>query len=324
MLQQTRVATVIPYFHRWMERFPTAEHLAEGEPEAVLRTWEGLGYYSRARNLQRAAQEIVASHAGRVPRDPEALQRLPGVGPYTAGAVASIAFDVPVPAVDGNVRRVLSRLADLPRPSVAAQQRWAASLVDPQSPGDFNQALMELGAILCTPRSPACDACPVQSFCAAHRAGTQEDRPLRAAARRIPSLREAVVALVREDAESRWLLLRRRPEEGLLAGMWEFPGVTVPDGGDPEEAARQLTDRLICRLCQSGPTPGRAAVTRLDDLVHMFTHRRVQYIPFLIRLGKGPPPRLANSSLKWVKRGTEGSLPLPVAQRTLWARIDAG
>jgi A/G-specific adenine glycosylase len=197
MSQQTRVETVVPYYLRWMERFPDPEALAAAEEEEVLRMWQGLGYYSRARNLLQAAREVVQSYEGELPRDPEALRSLPGVGPYTAGAVASIAFGQPEPAVDGNVRRVLSRLMDAPEPSPRELDRWARGMVDPDRPGDFNQALMELGAVVCTPRAPSCSACPVAAHCQAWGAGTVAERPARRARRPVPYLVEVVAVLVR-------------------------------------------------------------------------------------------------------------------------------
>ena len=160
MLQQTRVDTVIPYYRRWLERFPTVLALADADEEAVLGSWKGLGYYSRARNLHRAAQVVRDGHDGQVPSDPKDLRALPGVGEYTAGAVASIAFDLPEPVVDGNVRRVLARLHDLADPTPAQLRALTTELLDRARPGDFNQGLLELGATVCTPRAPKCGSCP--------------------------------------------------------------------------------------------------------------------------------------------------------------------
>ncbi|HBD99516.1 MAG TPA: A/G-specific adenine glycosylase, partial [Gemmatimonadetes bacterium] len=177
MLQQTRVQTVLAYYDAWLERFPDVEALADAETDEVLKAWEGLGYYRRARNLHGAARLIRERPDGGFPDTYARLRSLPGVGDYTAGAVASMAFGEAVPAVDGNVRRVLSRLFDEAKPP-ASWLRWKASeLLDAERPGDWNQALMELGATLCSPRSPRCGACPVVEWCASHRAGTQEQRP---------------------------------------------------------------------------------------------------------------------------------------------------
>ncbi|MGH7289297.1 MAG: A/G-specific adenine glycosylase, partial [Myxococcota bacterium] len=183
MLQQTRVETVIPYYERFLERFPSVQALADAEPDELMKSWAGLGYYSRARNLKAAAHKVVEEHGGRVPDDLEALRELPGVGRYTAGALASIAFDRPAPIVDGNVARVLARLLDLDFDvkSPAGQRRlWdeAAALADGPSPGDLNQALMELGALVCTPRAPRCPLCPLREDCRGLAAGRAEALPV--------------------------------------------------------------------------------------------------------------------------------------------------
>jgi A/G-specific adenine glycosylase len=177
MLQQTRVDTVRPYFERWMRSYPTIDALADADLDDVLRHWQGLGYYGRARNLHRAARLVRERHDGRLPGDPSALRKLPGIGEYTAGAVASIAFGARAPAVDGNVRRVLARLHGLADPGAAELRRLATALIPAERPGDFNQALMELGATVCTPRSPACGACPLTDWCRAQALGRQEVIP---------------------------------------------------------------------------------------------------------------------------------------------------
>ena len=177
MLQQPRVETVVRYYDPWFERFPSLLALAEASEDQVLKAWEGLGYYRRARNLHQAARIIVESHSGSVPTDLEALRALPGVGEYTTGAVASIAFDIPTPAVDGNVRRVLARFFDEERPDPAWLRRVAREILSRDRPGDWNQALMELGATVCKPRSPRCDRCPVSRWCSAYALGTVDERP---------------------------------------------------------------------------------------------------------------------------------------------------
>lgn len=177
MLQQTRADTVIPYYERWLRRFPTLDALATAEPDDVLKQWEGLGYYSRARNLQRAARFVRERHRGDVPSEPSALRELPGVGDYTAGAIASIAFGRAEPAVDGNARRVLSRLLDIADARPTGLNKVATALVPNERPGDFNQAVMELGATICTPRNPRCDECPIGELCRSRARGTQHLRP---------------------------------------------------------------------------------------------------------------------------------------------------
>jgi len=202
MLQQTRVEAVIPYYRRWLARFPDWPSLAGATDDEVLLAWKGLGYYGRARNLHRTAQVVCERFGGRPPRDPRELRSLPGVGEYTAGAVASIAFGRKVPAVDGNVRRVLSRLLDVGDPTPARLRDEATRLIDPDRPGDFNEALMELGATICTPRSPRCDACPVADECGALAAGTVAERPLRRVRRRVPRVEYAVAVVVAEAPDA--------------------------------------------------------------------------------------------------------------------------
>jgi len=271
MLQQTRVETVIPYYKAWLDQFPTLEALAGAEETEVLRAWQGLGYYSRARNLHRGARVVRDRFHGELPQDPETLRSLPGVGEYTAGALASIAFDRVAAAVDGNVRRVLSRLFDLPKPGQAELRSLATELVDPSRPGDFNQALMELGALICTPRSPDCGECPLKDHCAALASGTVEERPAGKERKPVPEVHVAVLVMAaqgraldgpgtlgdgsgshgdgpgsHDDSPGRdkgpeggvRFFLRRRPPEGLLARMWEFPGIEMGRGKVAMETTR--------------------------------------------------------------------------------------
>jgi A/G-specific adenine glycosylase len=319
MLQQTRVGTVIPYYRRWMEQLPNVEALAGARPDEVLKLWEGLGYYARARSLHQAAREVIARYDGAIPADPMKLRTLPGIGPYTAGAVASIAFGVPVPAVDGNVRRVLSRLADEPFPSDPELRRWGTALVDPESPGSFNQALMELGSLVCSPRLPACEGCPVARFCCSRAAGTQEERPGRTRPRPIPRIREVVAILLDVGRESERVLLRRRPESGLLGGMWELPGAVLP--GDPREGALALARELIGCLGGVPPPWLGERMAALPPLDHAFSHRKVTYVPFLIPVRGVAARRVREHGLRWVAWGEVDSLPLPVAQRALLDQV---
>ncbi|HEX7118882.1 MAG TPA: A/G-specific adenine glycosylase [Longimicrobiales bacterium] len=313
MLQQTRVETAVPYYERWLERFPTVDALAEAPIDDVLHAWAGLGYYSRARNLHRAAQVVRERHRGTLPDDPDALRDLPGIGDYTAGAIASIAFGRPEPAVDGNVRRVLSRLYDLPDPGAAELRARAAALVDADRPGDFNQALMELGATVCTPRTPACDGCPLASHCRARAAGTQLERPRPKRAKPVPECDVGTAIVV---APGGALLLVRRPDDGLLGGLWEFPGEPVRPGEASVEAARRAaaaavggagtattTARSATAAVAEAPaeapaeasvdaTPTTASASRsvsratqtdgtpLGAVTHTFTHRRITYHAF--------------------------------------------
>jgi A/G-specific adenine glycosylase len=270
MLQQTRVATVIPYYERWLTRFPTLATLADARLDDVLHAWQGLGYYSRARNLHAAARVVRERHGGSLPDDTALLRTLPGVGDYTAGAIASIAYGRRVAAVDGNVRRVLARVLDEPSPATSRLRGIAASLVPPDRPGDFNQALMELGATVCVPRAPRCGECPITRVCRAYARGTQHARPARKRSAAAPAFDIATAAVF--DRAGR-LLLVRRPARGLLAGLWGLPGEELRGGDDVATAARRAARRVL----------GTAARTRLRELgetrtfSHTYSHRRERY-----------------------------------------------
>ncbi|MFO7246069.1 MAG: A/G-specific adenine glycosylase [Thermaerobacter sp.] len=265
MLQQTRVDTVIPYFHRFLQRFPTLESLAAAPLEDVLAAWEGLGYYRRARHLHAAARAIVDRHGGRVPADPAELRRLPGVGPYTAAALASIIHGRPVPALDGNVIRVMARVlaepGDVTRAPVRqALARAVEALQAHNHPGDVNQALMELGAVICRPRAPECGSCPLQAACEGWRRGDPERYPSRGARAAAPVEERAAALLVVPGAG---VVLRRRPERGLLAGLWELPSV---EGRGPGAA-----ERLAALLARAGfgAVPGRVLERRRWVFSHL-------------------------------------------------------
>ena len=310
MLQQTRVETVIPFYERWLDRFPSIDHLARAEPDDVMRAWEGLGYYSRARNLHRAAGIVRERYAGRVPDDPAVLRALPGVGDYTAGAIASIAYGVPVPAVDGNVRRVLCRLLDDPDPTPAHLRKTAADLVPADRAGDFNQALMELGATICTPSSPVCRRCPVAPHCRSRAAGTQLARPATKPKRAVPVIDLASAVLVRDDA----VLLTRRAS-GLLAGLWSFPSSPLNDDGDARRGARGLARSFGLRVLSA---------ESFGVVEHAFTHRRHRYhiVRMDVTTARGAPRTRGgdNAEYVWAPLGGLRDFALPAAQRRI-ARI---
>jgi A/G-specific adenine glycosylase len=303
MLQQTRVETVIPYYQRFLARFPDAASLARAPEDDVLSLWAGLGYYTRARNLHRAAQQIVRDHAGALPGDADSLRALPGVGRYTAGAVASIAFDRPEPVVDGNVTRVLARLrgidGDVASPAVM-RRLWqeAEALARGCHPGDVNQGLMELGATLCTPRAPRCPECPWRRSCRAFRDGTAESLPVkkpRAAPREV----EAVAGVIAR--RGRWLVVQR-PPAGLLGGLWELPGGDCRRGEAPSHAlARSLRERVGLTIRNAEPC---------GHVAHVFTHLRLRLHVF--RCGDAPG-RVARADLaahRWLAPGRIDALPL--------------
>ena len=345
MLQQTRVDTVIPYFLRWMERFPTLRSLAQADGEEVLRLWQGLGYYARARRLQEVVREVEAHYGGAIPSDPGLLLAMPGIGPYTAGAVASIAFRVPVGAVDGNVRRVLSRLLDEPRPSAGRLEQVAAALVDPDQPGEFNQSMMELGSLVCTPRAPKCDSCPVRPFCRSRAAGTWLDRPEMVSRGPLRERLEVVAVLLGRGTppargkgqgnaagglpgHGEWrALLRRRPAEGLLAGLWEFPGLEVTDGVDAAPRVRELVGALmdaagISSLAECGRPDEQGALVAMPPFEHLFSHLRVRYLPYVVRVAVPPGLSTPTETLRWASARDAVNVPLPSAQRRLWASVE--
>lgn len=272
MLQQTRVTAAIPYYERFLSALPSIRALAEVDDDRLKKLWEGLGYYSRAKNLKAAAMRVVNEFDGKLPADFKALQTLPGIGEYTASAIGSIAFGLPTPTVDGNVLRVLARLRrsheDVSRPQTKrAFTEDAATLLDPARPGDFNQAMMELGAMVCLPNgAPLCDVCPVSSFCASR--GTEDATALpvkpEKPARTVKLL--TVLVLVHENK----ILIRRRPETGLLAGMWEFP---TCEGHQKKKELEQEFEGTI---------------TPLGRKTHIFTHIEWHMIGFRITCEKRP------------------------------------
>jgi A/G-specific adenine glycosylase len=293
MLQQTRVDAVIPYYARFVARFPTLEALAAAPEEEVLALWSGLGYYARARNLHRAARTALARHGG-LPRGLEELRALPGFGPYTAGAVASIAFDVRAAAVDGNVTRVLARLflvdADAKSTSTRAEiAALAGALVPSARAGDWNQALMDLGATVCTKPVPACVRCPLLTSCEARRAGRAREIPP-ARVRPAPRTLHVACAVVRSGDS---LLLARREGRGLFGGLWDLPSAEVPPGPGAREALRvALAARGLVLEAAEAPEPGEAADAgaALAHVSRVLTHRRLELVAFAFRASGRLPP----------------------------------
>jgi A/G-specific adenine glycosylase len=317
MLQQTRVETVIPYYERFMARFPTVAALADADADELMSHWAGLGYYSRARNLRAAAAQVVREHGGRVPDDVEALRALPGVGRYTAGALASIAFDRPAPIVDGNVARVLARLLDLDLDvtSPAGQRRlWgeAEALADGPSPGDLNQALMELGALVCTPRAPRCASCPLRAHCRGLAAGRAEALPVKAP-KQEPRPVEAVAALLARGPD---VLALRRPPTGLLGGLWELPGGELAAGEKPATGlARALRERV-------GLAPLRAQ--RLGEVTHGFTHRTLRLHVYRAAAPAGRVRRRDADAHRWLPLSALEALPLSALAKKALVLARAG
>lgn len=274
MLQQTQVETVIPYFQRFMTRFPNLASLAEADESDVLQAWEGLGYYSRARNLHKAARTVVEDHAGQIPADVATLKSLPGIGAYTAGAIASIAFGAPEPALDANIRRVTIRLLDLhDLPGNETDLKlwdFAHQVLPGERTGDYNQALMDLGSAVCTPIDPACQLCPLNSECLAFQRDTQSELPLRKPNAKIPH-KLVVAAVVTRGSK---VLLARRPSEGMLGNLWEYPGGAVPgDTSDLSAALEALLKERFGISVELGILLGiyKHAYTHFSITLHAFT-----------------------------------------------------
>ncbi len=282
MLQQTRVDTVIPYYLTFMEKFPTVQALAEAPEEEVLKCWEGLGYYSRARNLQAGAKMVMELYDGIIPDDKEAVSGLKGVGPYTSGAIMSIAFNRPEPAVDGNVMRVLSRFfcleEDIAKPATRAGiEKLAAALIPEGAAGDFNQALMELGALICTPKSPGCLTCPVMEECEGRLAGRELELPIKTKAKP-PRQEYRAAALIWGNGENAGkLLVRQREGKGLLAGMWELPHLLLPPHAADwfaEEASKEQPELAEMLTVMVEKDTGQLIRPKgwLKDADHVFSH----------------------------------------------------
>ena len=300
MLQQTQVVTVIPYFERFLARFPTVEALAEAPLTDVLSLWSGLGYYSRARNLHRAAQAIVTEHGGRLPASVEALRELPGFGRYTAGAVASIAFGIRAPLVDGNVMRVFTRLfaIDEPKPD---KRVWdlAEQSVPSKRPGDFNQALMELGATVCTPTSPLCSACPVSRSCLA----LAQNRVQQLPPPKVRAPRKSLLLAVAVCRRGPALLVMRRQDGGLFGGLWELPSAAP--------------DSLRTLLGRSGSVGERLGTVR-----RTLTHRNLTLQLWSARAGRSLAVPPGYQAVRWVTPGEVPQLGISSAMRAVLKELD--
>lgn len=307
MLQQTRAETAAPYYERFVARFPDVQRLAEASLEEVLKVWEGLGYYARARYLHAAAQKIVARHNGRLPDTFEGLLALPGVGRYTAGAVASIAFGHDVPAVDGNVRRVLARVLTIREPLKPREwEALAANLLPPRQAGAFNEALMELGATVCTPRTPDCGDCPVRDLCQAYARGEQESLPVRLPRHKTPYYVVTAAALVRDDG---CVLVTQRHADDMLGGLWEFPGgKREGDETLAECLAREMREELGIEIEVGEP---------LIVVEHAYSHFRISLHAFHCRLIAGEPRCLDCAAFRWVTLAELDALPMSVADRKI-------
>lgn len=317
MLQQTRVDQATPYFLRFTEAFPTVEALAKAPLDDVLKKWEGLGYYSRARNLHKAAQQVVAKHDGVFPSTYDAVRALPGIGPYTAAAVLSIAFNQPYAVLDGNVIRVLTRIFGISddvtkSKTKAALQALADTLIHPQKPGTYNEAIMELGATLCTPKKPRCSICPMRLVCTAYAEGKPEAYPVKAKKAPVPHYNIAV-GLLYNDADE--LFIQRRAEDAMLGGLWEFPGGKhEPDESLAETCRRELQEELGVEVA-IGPL--------FDRVKHAYSHFKITMHAFSCRLVEGTPHSTSGLRTAWVAIEDLDQYAFPRANRHIIDKLKA-
>ncbi len=324
MLQQTRVDTVIPYYERFMARYPNVDMLAHAPLEEVLKLWEGLGYYSRARNLHRAARVVVEQFGGQIPSSDEELRQLPGIGQYTSAAIRAIAFQQDALALEGNLRRVLARLYDIhldprkPEGQKAIVLQGTSALPRGKA-SEYNQALMDLGALICKPRAPLCGNCPVKDHCLALRNGTQELLPLRSPRSPLPH-RKAVAAVILENGS---LMVVQRPEQGLLGGLWGFPAGYIVENETNQDAVRRVINEQYGLDVEVG--------SPLQLLSHTYTHFSTTVQPYLCRIKQASRKQASRKQasrqlrergdIRWVKPGELSELPMGKVDRMLASEL---
>ena len=307
MLQQTQVDTVIPYYKAWMKKFNTIKKLAMASLDDVLMLWEGLGYYSRARNLHPTAKEIVKNYNGKIPGYYEDLLHLPGIGTYTAGAIASIAFNEPVPAIDANVKRVLTRLFCLSPSSSNDKTFWelAVNLLGSAPPSEFNQAMMEIGALICIAKNLRCPSCPIRSCCKAYSKGMQARYPAIQKPKKVEEIEVVLGIIFNNDM----VYIQKRPPQGLFAGLWEFPGGKVEPGESPEKALhRELKEELgeKVRIISNG-----------KSICHNYTRFKVLLHPFICSARKRFSPGPGKGESRWISREELKNHAFPAANRKI-------
>jgi A/G-specific adenine glycosylase len=311
MLQQTRVDTVIPYYHRFLEAFPSVFELAKADQQQVLKLWEGLGYYSRGRNLHHAAQQVVEKYNGDVPSSYKEITSLKGIGPYTASAILSIAYQKKYAVVDGNVVRVVTRFngitSDIRKSSVKKEvQAFMDDAVPELNPGDFNQAVMELGATVCTPSNPDCGSCPLQTDCKAWNTAQTDTIPYKSPAKKIPHHQIAVGIIVNENDE---VLISLRPQDSMLGGLWEFPGGKQEKGESLSETLRrELKEELDVET---------EIFDKFKELKHAYSHFKITMHAFWCRIKKGTPKPHSSDQLKWVHLSNIDHFPFPKANKSI-------
>jgi A/G-specific adenine glycosylase len=316
MLQQTRVETVMPYFTRWMERFPGIPELAAASEQEVLSAWEGLGYYSRARNIHKAARIITENYGGKLPREQASLRKLPGIGRYSAGAIVSMAYGQDATTMDANIRRVLARFFDVAEPAdspVGEKRLWelAEKHLPKGQAGDYNQALMDLGATICLPRNPRCSLCPLSKLCLARRLGIQDQRPVLKPKAEIPHY-TVTAAVIRREGQ---VLLAKRPSKGLLGGMWEFAGGKSEQNETLQECLkREIREELGVEVRVGSP---------FGIYQHAYTHFRITVHVFLCDLSDGEPRPIEAAEIAWVHPASLTDYPMGKVDRQIASKIKA-
>ncbi|MCH7732246.1 MAG: A/G-specific adenine glycosylase [Candidatus Marinimicrobia bacterium] len=314
MLQQTQVNTVIPYYHRWLKKFPNVNSVAKDTQDAVLKMWEGLGYYSRCRNFHKACQIVLNKFGGEIPSTWEEFRNLPGVGDYTASAVLSFAFKQPYPVLDGNVNRVMARILAYPKPVAKVQKEFLAFLsdkIDHQRPGEFNQAMMELGSLVCRKNQARCLECPVSEFCKGYTKGEPERYPIQE--RKKPRPHQTIVAGVIWN-EGRFLI-QKRPENALLGGLWEFPGGKVQNGENLESALiREIREETGISVIPS---------TKIGEINHAYTHFTITLHGYHCTMLNEQKSVYNGTHRKWITREEIRDYAFPKANHKLFEKLDS-
>jgi A/G-specific adenine glycosylase len=314
MLQQTQVKTVLPYYHMFLKRFASLKRLARADLQDVLKVWEGLGYYARARNLHRAAGTILNHHHGMLPERWEDFRKLPGVGDYIAAAVLSIAFNKPYPVVDGNVKRVLARLLLVEEPinkstSIKIFKEAAGRLLSPQDPGNYNQAMMELGAMVCKPQQPLCNACPIQGMCLAYGTHRVGEYPKKLKRSPVPQFNIAVGVVFKNGK----VLITRRKSEGLLGGLWEFPGGKIRNNEKANDACiREIREETNLSV---------GVDTHLDRIKHAYTHFKIVMDVFTCSFISGRVKLNGPVDHRWIKIDNLDEYPFPKANHKFFPEL---
>lgn len=317
MLQQTQVKTVLNYYRRFIKKFPDIQRLAAADLDAVLKAWEGMGYYARARNLHRAAKIVLHDHGGRIPHHWDAFHNLPGVGDYIAAAVLSIAFNQTHAVVDGNVKRALARLFKMPAPvnhpgSLRPFKEAAEKLLDTRQPGIFNQAMMELGALICKPRNPLCETCPLTRRCMAYQSRQVADFPKRQKARPIPQYDIAVGVVFKDNH----VLITRRKTDGLLGGLWEFPGGEIKNGESAQAACiREIKEEVNLEV---------SIERHLSTVKHAYTHFKIVMDVFCCRYKAGRVKLKGPVAFRWIRLNALKNYPFPGANHKFLPLLQQG